>query len=209
MKAIVDGDIVAGFAMGDVAGGVDVPDGLRGMQPTDLRFREGAIVDATVIGRFWIDANGVKHVAPLNPDWQELVCKLADTLRHDGTAWIVVPKPELRRAALHAYASHRRWKRESAGVSVDGLLVPTDERTQAVLTGAYARAKADPDYAIAKWKVAPGQYVALTNEQIVAIGEIVAAHIQSCFDLNAAIDELIAAGEITVEAQIDGAFAAA
>lgn len=209
MKAIIDGDLVTGFALGDIGGAVDIPEALLGMQASDLRFLDGVLIDATVLSKFWIDAAGIKHVGPLSPDWQELVCKFGDALRHDGTQWLIVPKAEIRRSALHAYASQRRWRAEIAGVTVDGLAVPTDERTQAVLTGAYARAKADPTYVIARWKIGPGQYLGLSNEQIVAIGERVAGHIQSCFDLNATIDEQIEAGEITVEAQIDGAFAAA
>lgn len=209
MKAILDGDLVVGFAVGDVSGGVELPEGLRGMPPADLRFRGATVIDATVLTRFWIDQSGTKHAEQLNPEWEELACKLSDTLRHDGSQWIVVPKTQVRRNELHAHAARRRWAKEAAGVTIAGLSVPTDERTQAVLNGAYSRAKADPSYAISKWKVGPGAYVALSNEQIVAIAELVSEHIQNCFVLNAEIDDKIDTDEITVTAQIDGFFDAA
>ena len=109
---------------------------------------------------------------------------------------------------LKSYAAGVRWLREIGGVSVGGMPVPTDARTQSVLTAAYASAVADAEYAIADWKVAPGTYVALSNATIRAVAVAVRSHIQACFTKNREVDEAIDAGQITGTAGIDAAFAA-
>lgn len=110
-------------------------------------------------------------------------------------------------AHLKAYAAAMRWAKETGGVVFGGVPIPTDERTQMVLSGAYARAKGDPSYSIPNWKLESGAYTSLSNAQIIAIAEAVADHIQACFDLNAQADDGIEAGTITTEAEIDALFA--
>lgn len=179
-------------------------------EPGRLVWTGSAIEDAASIQSWWIAPDGTRRAYRGGDDWVKLSGAWDSRLtRNAGGAWILESASAGKRRALHDFAARQRFRKETAGVAIAGMTVPTDERTQAVLTGAYVRAKADSDYAIAKWKVGPGQYVALSNEQIIAIGEAVAAHIQTCFDLNAEIDDKIEAGEITVEAQIEGLFAAA
>lgn len=112
-----------------------------------------------------------------------------------------------RRAALKSYAAQKRWEKETGGVTVGGIPIPTDERTQGVLTAAYASAVADPEYAIDDWKVAPGVYASLDNQTIRAIAVAVRGHVQACFSLNRTVDQAIDAGEIVDTAGVDAAFA--
>lgn len=111
-------------------------------------------------------------------------------------------------ADLLAYSAQARWRRETAGTTALDMQVPTDERTQAVLTAAYVQASADPEFTVDPWKVGPGTYVALSAADIIAISAAVSAHIQACFALNATVDAGILAGTITTFAQIDAAYAA-
>jgi hypothetical protein len=108
-------------------------------------------------------------------------------------------------AELIAYAAARRWAAETAGIGVPGIgSVPTDERTRGVLTGAYAKAQANPAYEITDWKTpVPGVYATLTAAQIVALADAVEAHVQACFSANKAVDQAILAGTITTKAEID------
>lgn len=110
---------------------------------------------------------------------------------------------------LFAYAATARWVREVAGITVNGMAVPTDERTRGVLTGARIKADADPNYQISNWKAGAGQYVSLDAAAIIAISDAVEAHIQDCFAANATVDADIAAGTIATEAEVDAAFATA
>lgn len=111
------------------------------------------------------------------------------------------------KADLLAYSASRRWARERGGTTVGALPVPTDERTQAVLTAAFVQASADPGFTVDPWKVGPGSYVSLSAAEIIAISAAVNAHVQACFALNATVDAAILAGTITTYQQIDAAYA--
>lgn len=102
--------------------------------------------------------------------------------------------------ALKAKVAAQRWEREMSGVVINGLPVATDDRTRGVLVGAYARAVKDSNYAVSNFK--SGEvYVSLSNAEIIAIGELVADFIQSCFDQNQVIDAEIDALASFEEAQ--------
>lgn len=104
---------------------------------------------------------------------------------------------------LHTYASYKRWLVQSGGTIVGNLKVPTDAATQGVLTAAYVKAKANPNYTVPKWKIGVGVYVELTASQIIAIGDAAEAHVQQCFALNDAIDGEIEGGVISTPEEID------
>lgn len=113
------------------------------------------------------------------------------------------------RNALKAYAANKRWQKEIGGIEFGGMPIPTDERTQNVITAAYASATLDPQFSIPSWKVAPGVYVPLDNATIIALAQAVRSHVQSCFTLNGQVDAEIDAGNILSAADVDEAFAAA
>lgn len=208
MRVQIDGDLITGVVSGDLPG-IDVPVSMEAIPTERMRFNGQVFIDISEVSQFYIDQDGVKHLLRLDPSWPRVTSAWDAELRNDGGVWVPVTPDQALRESLFAYAAARRWQEETAGITLDGLFVPTDERTQGVLTGAYARARADGEYAIDKWKVGPGQYVALSNEQIITIAEVVADHVQSCFDKNAEADDMIGAGEITTTAQIDALFEAA
>jgi len=110
------------------------------------------------------------------------------------------------RQTLLTWAATARYVAENAGIILDGVEIPTDDQTRAVLTAAYIRAVQDETFSIPNWKVSAGVYVTLDRDKIIAIGNAVTAHIQACFDKNKDVDLAIEGGEITTHEQIKDAF---
>jgi hypothetical protein len=108
-------------------------------------------------------------------------------------------------AALRAYAAVTRWRKEIAGISVGGLNVATDDRSKALIQGAYLQAQRDPAFT-AQWKTAAGAFATIGAAQIEAVALAVAAHIQVCFGKEAEVVQAIDNHVIDSFAQIDAAF---
>jgi hypothetical protein len=214
MRAIIRDDGSLAFTDGAATGLVvaDVPEEFHEIarrDPGRLVWTGGRVEDAAYITVWWIGPDGSRRAFKAGDDWQSVNGTYdAKLIRAENGSWSLQSAADARKAALYAHAAKRRWGRETSGITVGQLSIPTDERTQSVLTAAYARAKADKAYSIPRWKLGPGVYAPLSNAQIVALGEAVVSHVQACFDLNADVDALIASGEITVETQIDALFAA-
>lgn len=96
--------------------------------------------------------------------------------------------------------AERRYLAETAGITVNGMALPTDRDSQALVTGAALAAWMDQDYAC-QWKTADG-FVALAAQQIIALASAMRAHVQACFDREAALLDALAAGTYTDE-QLD------
>lgn len=113
------------------------------------------------------------------------------------------PMPDA--AALHAYAAGARWRKETGGISVSGLNVATDDRSKALIQGAYLQAQRDPAFT-ALWKTAAGAFVTIGAAEIEAVALAVAAHIQACFGKEAEVVQAIDNHVIDSFAQIDAVF---
>lgn len=102
-----------------------------------------------------------------------------------------------RRAEMARQIADRRWQAEVAGITVNGMAVATDRDSQALLTGAALAAMRDPAY-VCRWKTATG-FVELNAEQLTAVADTVRAHVQACFDREAALLAELDAGTLTPE----------
>ncbi|MCV6429375.1 DUF4376 domain-containing protein [Pseudomonas aeruginosa] len=114
-------------------------------------------------------------------------------------------RPVLVQAPAHvvdprALIAARRYQAETAGIIVNGMALPTDRDSQALVTGAALAAWMDQDYTC-QWKTADG-FVALAAQQIIALASAMRAHVQACFDREAALLDALAAGTYTDE-QLD------
>lgn len=104
---------------------------------------------------------------------------------------------EARAAALAALAT-RRWQAETAGITVNGMDIPTDRESQALITGAVAGTLIDPAQEV-RWKTAMQDeygapiFVTLTAQAIQIVALAVRAHVQLCFDCEAVKSAQIAA----------------
>lgn len=124
-----------------------------------------------------------------------------------GITSIEIPPPELpppTASDLNAYASSKRYAVETGGIVLNGLPVWTDRGTQGMISRVVQlldRGMLTPPLNIKT----PAGHLSLTAEQIGAIGDAVALHVQAAFDVEATVSGQIANGTITTFAQIDAA----
>lgn len=128
---------------------------------------------------------------------------VAEGWTFDGSGFAEPVDPTPSAGTLKAYAAAKRWQVETGGISVGGASIQTDRASQAMITGAFAYAQANPSASIA-FK-AGGGFVMLAAADVEAIANAVGAHVQACFAAEAAIVAAIEAGAITTFAAIDGA----
>lgn len=96
--------------------------------------------------------------------------------------------------------AERRYQAETAGITVNGMALPTDRDSQALVTGAALAAVIDPNYTC-QWKTAEG-FVDMSAQQIIALASAMRAHVQACFDREAALLAAVDAGTYSGE-QLD------
>lgn len=112
-----------------------------------------------------------------------------------AATWAQPTKAE-RKTQMLAVLAGRRWQAEVGGTMIGGVVpLKTDEVTQTKLTAAYVKAQADPGFSISNWKVAPCVFGPLSNAEIIAAGNAMTAHIQLCFDNEAALSAQILAAD--------------
>lgn len=94
----------------------------------------------------------------------------------------------------------RRYLAEIAGIILNGMPLDTGRDSQALVTGAALAAVIDPAYTC-QWKTVEG-FIDLDSQQIIAIASAMRAHVQACFDREAALLDALAAGTYTAD-QLD------
>lgn len=105
------------------------------------------------------------------------------------------PAPTLDEQKLQKKAeiAAARYEVETAGVTVNNVLIDTGRDSQALITGAALAAILDGDYSL-NWKTANG-FIHLTAPDIIAAAQAVRAHVQACFDREAELCALVDAAE--------------
>jgi len=136
----------------------------------------------------WLADHGYARLTVLprpeaNPQTEYVTAKAPELV--DGqwqSDWQVMDKPydpkELTRY---------REQRITEGITVSGVTIQTDDQSQQRLMGARMAAKDDSSYTV-KWKT-PNGFADLTAAQIISISDAVRAHIQKCFDAQAAVED--------------------
>ena len=113
-------------------------------------------------------------------------------------AYRVEERPiEEARASLLAELASVRYQRETGGITIKGMGFKTDRETQAILTGAFVMASANPAFSIL-WKSGPGVHVPIDAQTIMAAGSAATAHVQACFAHEAEL-----AGDILAATDLD------
>jgi hypothetical protein len=156
-------------------GQVSVSPDLDGTTP-DAEF------EATFTGRGYINI----ITAPEDCVIGDAMMELGDTLK-------------LAQAAKLAEIAAARWKAETDGITVNDMTIDTSRESQALVTGAALAATLDPDYTC-QWKTASG-FVTLNAAAVVAVAQAVRAHVQACFDREAALAAVVEAAETVEEVQ--------
>jgi len=98
-------------------------------------------------------------------------------------------------AALAAY----RYEKETAGITVNGAIIKTDEKSQAKLTGAWAKGQMNPAVVL-RWKGENG-WVIIGKSEIDAIAVVVSDYVEACYDNECAHSEVI--NSLMTAAEID------
>lgn len=98
------------------------------------------------------------------------------------------------RAGIRAAIKSRRDRALDAGTTVGGMPVATDDTSQSRITGAALAVTLDPGATI-RWKCADGAFATLDAAAIIVIAQAVRAHVQACFDREAALLAALDAGE--------------
>lgn len=99
-----------------------------------------------------------------------------------------------------------RWQAEVGGVEFQGSRIPTDDRSKMLINGAFNQALMQDDPAITRTFKIGGQFVTLTNAEILNMATAIADHVQKCFDAEAIVAEQIATGVLTERSEIKAAF---
>jgi hypothetical protein len=93
-----------------------------------------------------------------------------------------------------AALADRRWRAETGGTTIAGRRFSSDEKAQGKLTAAVVASVLDNAYQL-QWKLADGAFVTLDHATLIAAAQGVRAHVQACFDEEAARRSAIVAAE--------------
>lgn len=120
-----------------------------------------------------------------------------------------IEQPQPEPVDLKAYIGTVRRVIEEQGVVLpSGVVVKSDVESQ----GKIAQTIQSIDLGLIEepvnWKAASG-FVALTRADLIAVGRVVAQHVQHSFNVEMVVLAQFEAGALTTKAQVDGAFAAA
>lgn len=96
-----------------------------------------------------------------------------------------------------ALIAARRYESEVSGITLGGIPVATDDRSKLLISGAAQRAAREPGYTL-RWKTYEG-FIDLSAEQVQAMADAVADHVQACFNREAELQSAVADGSITAE----------
>ncbi len=126
-----------------------------------------------------------------------------------GQGFINVGPPPPTMAELYDYARLVRWQSETGGIVFNGYTLPTDEKGQSYISGAYQAAASNPNMT-KRWQVGnqPIQFTTLSNSQIKNFGQALNTLVQQTFDILDQVAQGISNGTITTYAQINTAFGA-
>lgn len=104
------------------------------------------------------------------------------------------PLPEAVRDMVQIIA-HTRFGYETAGITINDVIIDTGRDSQALITGAALSAVIDSTY-VCTWKTASG-WIELTAVQLIGVATAVRAHVQACFDREGELLVALAEGTYT------------
>lgn len=75
----------------------------------------------------------------------------------------------------------KRWQLEQAGMTFNGMSIPTDDRSQSKIMAMVLACQLNPAYTV-NYKLASGDFITLDAQSIMALAQAVRGHVQTCFD---------------------------
>ena len=134
--------------------------------------------------------------------------------QYDAQVQAAIDKfPQVQSGSLKDYAASVRYRKESAGQTIDvggGLMVTatTTTASQSKISTAAQQAQLNPNFS-AQWKQQDGSFVTLNATQLLRLNELVTNHVEACYGTEKECCDQIDAGAITTTDQIDELFAGA
>jgi hypothetical protein len=120
----------------------------------------------------------VKIAAPDVPEGK----KIGDVVLVDGVPTFEVVDVTYNDERLLNHLANYRYQREIGGFTLNGMFIPTDEKTERRIIGARVKAESNPDYEIADWTTDNGETSTTLNAAtIIAISDAFDNHVQKCF----------------------------
>lgn len=156
--------------------------------------------------RYFIDSNGAYkggydgETGVDTSEWIEVTAR-----DHPGQIWIDGAW-QFTKASLCGFLAEYRYNKEIGGIVLEGLPVPTDDRAKNLIAGKYSKVIAENDPDAAFTIKAAGQFMEITNAQLIGIFHAVNAHVQKCFDAEAVVYAAIMSDDITSKDEVYAAF---
>jgi hypothetical protein len=152
----------------------------------------------------WSDRGNYPTLWPKDETGAQTDAALQDVLSPYG---LVLPTATSASDSLVTYAAAKRYAVETGGITVNGAKIATDRESQAMIGNAFAYVQTASAPSVS-YKSLAG-FVTLTADQIKGVALAVGAHVQACFDAEAATVSKITAKKpsITDKAGVDAAFA--
>jgi hypothetical protein len=128
----------------------------------------------------------------LPPEWvgDDLVQRWqVSDLTPDAVAGLL----EARKAEMREAVRAQRWRVETSGVSVGGVIVQSGETSQAKIQGANLLFELDPSLDAIDWEAQPGVWTSMDRDTVRMMGVLTGRHVQACFSQARALHEAIAA----------------
>lgn len=122
----------------------------------------------------------------------------------DPASWLITEQQADDYLSQHLAAY--RYEKEVGGISIDGMPIPTDDRTKTLLVGAYNDALYENDPNRLRTFKIEGNFATLTNAQVIYIALAIATHVQKCFDAEATVYQMINEGSLITEEDVENAF---
>lgn len=118
-----------------------------------------------------------------------------------GLERVALIEPEVTPERLFDEAARHRFALTEGRVEVDfgsgPVSMPTDGYMRSLIKPLRDDAVANSSFTVSNYRIGPNTYLTATADQIIAIYDAVRAHVQACFDANAAVDTKIADGTYT------------
>lgn len=152
----------------------------------------------------------IRHYGERPPDIPHKKVSWHPVVRDEGSTaftglknanWVIrvaLPTLEELRAQNLAELAALRWEKETGGAVFNGMPVATGAVSQTKYIGAVVGAQIDPA-AVINWKMADGTFVTLNAQAVTAVAMAVRAHVQACFDNEAALKAKVEAANAAEE----------
>jgi hypothetical protein len=133
--------------------------------------------------------------------WQQQDAEVVvPTVGTSGTSNSSANEPITLEAAKYrklAEIANWRYRRETSGITLNGAKILTDRESQATVTGAFASLQAGLIQSV-DWKAASGQWLSIGLQEMTAIAQAVAEHVQDSFTREKVLTQMVDAAQ-TVE----------